>query len=610
MEIRKYSEIIFAYRWPLILIPLIAALVAYGATYVVSPRFVGTAVIQLIPDDVEPRTVTLRAQDGPNTVALGLTDPTELLAQGVIENLGTTSVAQLTADALGVGEEAPPTTGWQSVKAAIRRFIDDAWDWLRYGYVSQGEDGNAFAERVRKSVKADLIRGSYYMEISATWNDPETAADIANASVEALLTHSRQVATQAAAERRQFLETQVNDAKQRLDAARAAVLQYSRDHGVVADASVDLALNALESTRVAKNQNEIALADVNRRLSEIQEQLATTDQVDTTVQTVTGNSSPDSELTVRTTSPNPVYQTVQQQQQNLQQEMAAMETRQGHEEAALWADFEKKIKETQERLTVARQQLEREPKKVSLGMPNPTYHELEDQVHSLEQELQALSNSQDQMLAELRTRQATERADIAGRLSAADSQLAAEPPELISERTESIVQNQSSSVTEQSSPNPVYQSLQQQLLSNRQEQVALTTRQEQLNEQLAAREQEFFNMTGHDATLAALQQDLSLASDVYNQRTAQWHDAQLEEARPVSQVRLIEAADVPEYPVWPIKIYWALIGLAAGLVVAGILVFVRYSTNLSLRSAREAQEVLDLDMLAIVPNRSTVRVKQ
>src|SRR5437762_1433265 len=103
MELRRYFDIVKACKWPLLLIPLLAALVGFGTTYAISPRYVGTATVQIIPDAAEPAALAFHGQDGSTIVATGVRDPTELLALGIIETLHSQEVAQLVVEQLGLG---------------------------------------------------------------------------------------------------------------------------------------------------------------------------------------------------------------------------------------------------------------------------------------------------------------------------------------------------------------------------------------------------------------------------------------------------------------------------------------------------------------------------
>jgi uncharacterized protein involved in exopolysaccharide biosynthesis len=539
MELRRYLGILGAYRWPLILIPAIAALVALGATYVISPRYVGTAVVQLIPEEIEPRTITLRSQDGPSNVAIGLKDPTELLSQSIIESLSSHEVAaRVTAD-LKLNE-LPPPQGWAAFKSQVRELLDDAWALLRYGYVSHKPREQATIDRVGQSLDATLVRGSYYMEVYATWRDPQTASSMANAAVQAVLQHARQVASASAAEQRQFLETQRLEAKKQVDAARAALLDYSSRNTIVPGVSVRSAVAALDQARAAQRQNELALLDARRRLTLAKQQNGSLQPDAVTRVTTDQTAPPSTSMSSRTISPNPTYQSLQDRVSTLAQEVAALETRQE----------------------------------------------------------QAGTNQNDQALAEARSR-----------LAEAQQQLAATDPNITIVQESSSQSEAQSSEEITSSPNPVFQSVQRDALVLEQQVGGLESQRSGLQADVQRREQDVHNLVVSDGRLEALNQDLALASDTYSRRTTEWYNALLEEARPVAPIRLINPATAPVYPAYPIKIFWALIGLAAGLAAAVVLVFVRYNTDISLRTTAEAEAILELPLLALVPSPRRQAVK-
>lgn len=528
MELRRYLSILGAYRWPLILIPVIAALIALGATYVISQRYVGTAVVQLIPEEIEPRTISLRNQDGGSDVALGLKDPTELLSQSIIESLSSHEVAARVTSDLKLGD-LPPPQGWDAFKSQARQLLDDAWALLRYGYVAHKPREEATIDRVGQSLEAQLVRGSYYMEIYATWRDPQTASTMANSAVQAILQHARQVASASAAEQRQFLEAQRLEAKKQVDSARAALLDYSSNNTIVSGVSVGSALVALDQARAALRQNELALIDARQRLA-LARQQGESLPPDVVTQLTSEQPGPSSSTTSQTTSPNPVYQSLQDRVATLAQDVAALETRQG----STFQD-DQALAEARRRLDEARQQLS-----------------------NTSSTIETIQNS--------------------------------------SSQSEALRREESSS-----SPNPIFQSNQRDALMLEQEVAGLDSQTSRLQDDVKAREQDVKTLTLSDGRLQALNQELALASDTYSRRTTEWYNALLEEARPVAPIRLINPASVPVYPAYPIKIFWALIGAAAGLVIAVVLVFMRYNTDISLRSSAEAEAALALPLLALVP---------
>ncbi|HEU5100221.1 MAG TPA: hypothetical protein VFU22_14430, partial [Roseiflexaceae bacterium] len=428
--------------------------------------------------------------------------------------------------------ELPPPQGWDAFKSQVRQLLDDAWALLRYGYVTHKPADEATVDRVSQSLEAELVRGSYYMQVNASWRDPQTASSMANAAVEAVLQHAREVASASAAEQRKFLEAQRLEAKQQVDAARAALLDYSRRNTIVSGASLGAALVALDQARAALRQNELAQIDARQRLARAK--LQSSDIPPDVVTLVASDQpGPSTSMTSQTTSPNPVYQSLQDHVAILAQDVAALETRQ--------------------------------------GQPDST-------------------SQDDQALAEARSR-----------LAEAQQQLAD------TSQTVQITQNSSSQTEDQhieqstTTPNPVFQATQRDVLALEQEVAGLDAQSAQLAADVKAREQDVQKLTLSDGHLQSLNQELVLASDTYSRRTADWYNALLEEARPVAVIRLINPAAPPVYPAYPIKIFWVLIGAAAGLAVAVVLVFMRYNTDISLRTSADAEAALALPLLALLP---------
>jgi len=595
MELRSYLTIMRRYWPPLVIIPLIAALIGLGASFVLAPRYVSVATVQLIPDGADPRTLTVRNQEGASNLVLGLRDPTELLSQGLIETVRSRQVVEMIVDDLQISQ-APPPQGLAALKAQLIGFVYRAWAILRFGYVAQGSERDAAVARVANALKAELVRGSYYMKISATWNDPLVAAEVANAAIDAIMRRSNQIANQAAAEQRLFLEGQVADVRLRVAESRQALLALNATSGVIGGVSLEQALNAREAAREALRKHELDLAATSAQLQAALVVLAETPPQIVTDRTVAGSTSSDSGAFIEMTSPNPVWDTASQNVQQLEQEVAAIETREWFAESEFKASIQTQLADARRRLQIAYQQ-QRPPNKLSPLIKDI----LREQVLVLEQQVAALESMLSLSFEEMKLRNAGLLADARQRLMIARQQLVGIPTVVQSSQRLPATSNSASSSTETSAVNPVYQELQQQTALLAQQESALQTLESRLAGQLAAREGEVIRIIGQDGQLATLNQELTLASDLYARRTTQLFEAMLDEVRPLSQIREIDPAAPPPYPQQPIKYLWTLIGLAAGLVVAMIVVFVRHNTNLALFSADEAQAVLELPPLAVMP---------
>jgi uncharacterized protein involved in exopolysaccharide biosynthesis len=605
MELRTYFSIMWAYRWPLIIIPLLAALVGLGATYVVSPRFVGETTVQLLPEEIEPRTVTLRSPDGPGTVALGLRDPTELLAQGVVESLSSREVAEYIVDELDL-QMGEPETAWEAFKSWVRTLRDDVWNYVRYGYVVRDEDEDVMVFAVQRSLDADLVSSSYHMHIRSRWRDPETATRIANAAVGAVIRQSQRIASESAEEQRIFLDEQRLAARDRVNRARDEVLAYSANNQVVAGQSLAVAVNALEEARTQARQNEIARTLAVRQLDvarqQIEEVAAELVSTTTTNESSSQQAPQTSTITEQSIMPNPVYQSLQESTATLAQDVVRLETLHGQMDNEVDAQAVLQMEEAQRQLAEVERQIAEE------DIPRYMRDSLEAQALDLRSQIAVIGSRTDEQ-AHLR-RVEIERDLAAARLELgkAEEQLVgtdATVTNRVTRTSENLATYSSQSNRQQNTtePNPVYLSIQQDILSLEQRVQSLDQQQDELAAQVRAREQELRDLTASDTQLAALNQELELASNEYSRRTADWYAAIIEESRPVTPLRVVDPATPPNYPSRPIKILWTGIGAAAGLAVAVVLVFVLHTTDLSLHTASEAESALRMPLLAVVPVR-------
>jgi uncharacterized protein involved in exopolysaccharide biosynthesis len=708
MELRSYLSIVTAYRAPLILIPLIAAAIGLLATFFMSPQYTGVATVQIVPDQVEPGTVSLRTQDGSGSAAIGFQGATELLSFDVTEGLATREVAAAIVGRLGL-DARPAPEGFAAIRAWVRSAIRDAWDFARFGYVTHKQGTEAAIDEVTGALKPQLVRGSYFMRIAANWNDPSTASDIANAAVQAYLAQSRRLAVAAATERSRFLEGQVAEARQAVEAAREAVLSYSHDTDVVAGESVRAAVGALDASRASRQQAEQRLAEVRQQFALAQHQLDTTDPQSATEQTqseTAHSANPaqngDTSITTRSTTRNPVYQVLQERATALEQDITGLEARAQDAAGKAQADAldsaraearhtDLELAATRQALTVAEGELaatepqlvteqrtnqqtqqqgdqrsnQRTQQNTDVGgsnrggsntsnttggtvsgsasdnssskstssttgttvspVINPLYSNLQQRVASLRQDIATLETrqrdaerqvaaaAQDAAAAATRTSDQALN-DARQRLALVQDQLATTPPDIVDEqRSDQIAHGApepstttTSSTVRTAAPNPVYESLQERVYTLQQEVTAAESRSTGGLADYNAREAALQDAIARDGQLSALTQKLNLASETYSRRYADWQNALLEQARPVDQIRMIDPSVAPVYPSSPIKIFWAGIALAAGLLVAIVLVFVHHSIDVSVRSARDVESALGMAFLASVPMRRLV----
>jgi len=105
--------------------------------------------------------------------------------------------------------------------------------------------------------------------------------------------------------------------------------------------------------------------------------------------------------------------------------------------------------------------------------------------------------------------------------------------------------------------------------------------------------------------LAALDLDVRTGSSAYEYLRAQLEEARLRESSKTAEIRIVSPAGAPAYPVRPIKIYYAGVALALGLLGGlGYGLYVE-ATDARMRSGSDAERALGLPLLATLPKLDT-----
>jgi uncharacterized protein involved in exopolysaccharide biosynthesis len=122
-----------------------------------------------------------------------------------------------------------------------------------------------------------------------------------------------------------------------------------------------------------------------------------------------------------------------------------------------------------------------------------------------------------------------------------------------------------------------------------------------LERAIAAQEKALAEIPDKERQLAALNLDVKTFQSAYEYLNAQLEEARLRESSKLAEIRIVSPAGVPAYPVQPIKIYYAGIALALGLLGAlGWALWVEV-TDARLRTAADVERALDLPPLATLP---------
>ncbi|HEY1248831.1 MAG TPA: GNVR domain-containing protein [Nitrososphaera sp.] len=104
-----------------------------------------------------------------------------------------------------------------------------------------------------------------------------------------------------------------------------------------------------------------------------------------------------------------------------------------------------------------------------------------------------------------------------------------------------------------------------------------------------------------EKTLEDLKMREKVEEENYSSVKSLYEEARIQEAKNSSEIRIISQAIPPAYPLKPIKMFYALGGLFAGVVFAVVLAFFLEFQDIRLRSVEDVSAALQLPVLATIP---------
>ncbi|MBF0334360.1 MAG: hypothetical protein HQL40_12050, partial [Alphaproteobacteria bacterium] len=229
MPIRHYLELLAQYRRLVIAVTLGVGLVSAAFSLLlllIGPQYRATAGVTVLPTHAELSFSERFQQGGSN--------PAGLMMQTHIEYLISRPVAELTLDKLvergnaqNEGEAAAPAEpGW------IARMVGGAMHQLRVAYhlINYGEhvDPSPYDEAVtdiQRSVAVRLVEGSFILQITASADNPEAAALIANTLAEAYVARIHQTVDEAAGKLTEHLKREIGRRQSQIDPQEVAALR-------------------------------------------------------------------------------------------------------------------------------------------------------------------------------------------------------------------------------------------------------------------------------------------------------------------------------------------------------------------------------------------------
>lgn len=147
-------------------------------------------------------------------------------------------------------------------------------DWLaflRFGETND-EQGERAARSLARKLKVEPVKKTNLIALSYAAGDPQAAATVLRAVANVYLEKHTEVHRPSGEFR--FFEQQTGESRRQLEESKRKLLQFTKEHGVVAAAQQrDLALQKLSEVDASARQTRIELAAMRRRVAELGIQL-------------------------------------------------------------------------------------------------------------------------------------------------------------------------------------------------------------------------------------------------------------------------------------------------------------------------------------------------
>lgn len=150
-------------------------------------------------------------------------------------------------------------------------------------------------------------------------------------------------------------------------------------------------------------------------------------------------------------------------------------------------------------------------------------------------------------------------------------------------------------------PNPLYQDYTKAITTAEASAAAAAARSGALRSEAASHAKRLAQVPAIEAELGLLEQEAEVAQQMYTALLEQYQQVQVQEAMTPPIVEVISPAEKPESPATPRKMLNLAIGLVLGLIIAAMVVGAAESMDDRIRTSWQAQSVLGLPSLGVVP---------
>ncbi|MFY7852460.1 MAG: GumC family protein [Brevundimonas sp.] len=232
MEFYRIWRILVARRALLIVLPLVAALVGLGVTYVRPEQYESTALVLVRPGEAFKFNASAPDRKEILDFPVSQSAPIDAPSKTYIEVIKSRAVAVKIVEALQLHIKAPvQPEGFlgqlkEDIKDWAKSAIETIQNYAKYGRDIEIPPFDQAVESLEKKLLVSVRKDTYAFDITARASDPKEAAAIANMAAEIFLEHSADAYRSESARARGFIEAQLADSRKQLEKARADLLAY------------------------------------------------------------------------------------------------------------------------------------------------------------------------------------------------------------------------------------------------------------------------------------------------------------------------------------------------------------------------------------------------
>ena len=279
MEIRYLLALLRAHLTFVVIMTVVAGATGLLATYVLPEKYDAPTLILIRPQPQRNFASTAETKatlDYPVSFNI----PPESISETYGTIMTSPAVAKRVVDILGLHHPPPPeeTTFfvglYRSLRTTARRTVSYVWDFVRYGRVEDKDPYWTAVDDVIEGLAAKPIEDTYLFKLTATWNDPQVAARIADTAAQVFIDYTLEA-------RRTEQSTAVTTTNRQLERVQAQLVE-ARDrlrafeeqhHSAVPSRRLELKLDSLTEVEGLRDEVTRQLASTEARITNVQSQL-------------------------------------------------------------------------------------------------------------------------------------------------------------------------------------------------------------------------------------------------------------------------------------------------------------------------------------------------